>query len=210
MSSLPLSTWNHLCWKDEEMSFDLNALLKIYNEVFLKYPRHVQSQYYSGIGFQGNTDNDHLSAVKQGTLTGVKVGDVWQTVPSDKIDAHISRQQELLSAQHKVLCTGEFKKIVDYLEVNGWRPFRARIMEVNPGNPDCWHIDGYEGSIRYHVPLLTNEECYLQWRDDNNEIKSFNLPADGSGYWINTDVVHHYINRGSTMRAHIIVDLLKK
>lgn len=210
MSKLTLSPWNHLCWKDNEMSFDLDALLKIYHEVFSKYPRHVQSQFYSGIGFQGTTSSDHLSAVKQGTLTGIKVGDVWQTIPPDKIDAHINRQRELLSVQHDVLCTGEFKKIIDYLDSKGWRPFRARIMEVNPGNPDCWHIDGYTGSIRYHVPLITNEECYLQWKDDNDEIKSFNLPADGSGYWINTDVVHHYINKGSSMRAHIIVDLLKK
>ena len=210
MSKLPVSPWNHLCWKDTEMSFNISALLKIYNELFLKYARHVQSEYYSGIGFQGTSKSDHLSAVKQGTLTGVKVGDVWQTVPQDKIDIHIGRQQKLLSVQHEVLCTGEFKKIVDYLDEKDWRPFRARIMEVNPGNPDCWHLDGYNGSIRYHVPLITNDECYLQWRDENNEIKSFNLPADGSGYWINTDVIHHYINRGSTMRAHIIIDLLKK
>lgn len=210
MSSLPLSSWNHLCWKDTEMSFDITALLKIYNEIFSKYSRHVQSQYYKGIGFQGTSDTDHLSAIKQGTLTGTKIGETWQTIPQDKITSYITEQQQLLSAKHKVLCIGEFNKIVDYLESKGWKTFRARVMEVSPGNPDCWHLDGYDGSIRYHVPLITNDECYLQWKDENNKIKSFNLPADGSGYWINTDVIHQYINKGSTTRSHIVVDLLKK
>ncbi len=210
MSTLPLSPWNHLCWKDENKSFDFSKLQEIYNNVFSKYSRHVQSQYYSGIGFQGLSENDHLTAVKQGTLTGVKKGDIWETVPQDKISAHLERQRTTLNKRHNELCKGEFENIIDYLESIGWHTFRARIMEVNPGNPECWHLDGYEGSTRYHVPLQTNEECYLQWKDENNEIKSFHLPADGSGYWLNTDVVHHYINRGSSMRAHIIIDLIKK
>jgi hypothetical protein len=193
------------------MSFDLDALLKIYNEVFSKYQRHRQTDHYGVIGFQGSTEDDHLSAAKRGTLIGIQIGDVWQTVHPNKIDGFINSQRKSLSVQHKVLCTGEFKKIVDYLEDNGWRPFRARIMEALPGvESGGWHLDGYDGSIRYHVPLITNEECYLQWRDNYDEIKSFNLPADGSGYWVNTDVVHHFINLGDTIRAHIIVDLVKK
>ena len=210
MNTLPISPWNHLCWKDDSVSFDFTKLQKMYHEIFSKYTRHVQSQYYSGIGFQGLTEVDHLSAVKQGTLTGVKVDDVWQTISQDKISAHLNRQRTTLNKRHVELCQGEFEKIVEYLESAGWHTFRARIMEVNPGNPDCWHLDGYEGSTRYHVPLQTNEECYLQWIDKDNEIKSFHLPADGSGYWLNTDVVHQYINRGTTMRAHIIIDLVKK
>lgn len=210
MSKLPLSPWNNLCWKDEQISFDIDKIRKIYAEVFSKYSRYIQSEYYNGIGFQGKNNADHLSAIMQGTLTGKKTGDVWDTFSPTAIAGHLWNQMNTLNISHKELCVGEFSKIIEYLESSGWHTFRARIMEVNPGNPECWHLDGYDGSIRYHVPIQTNEECYLQWRDDNGNISSFHLPADGSGYWINTDVVHHYINRGETMRAHIIVDLIKK
>lgn len=211
MSTLSVSPWNQYCWKDESISFDFTELTKMYNEVFSKYTRHRQSSFYSGIGFQGLSETDHLTACWQGTLIGKEINNIWQTVPQDKIDEHLYRQRTTLNKKHFELCKGEFEKIVDYLESAGWHTFRARIMEVNPGvQSGGWHLDGYEGSTRYHVPLQTNDECYLQWVDGNNEIKSFHLPADGSGYWLNTDVVHQYINLGSSMRAHIIVDLVKK
>jgi hypothetical protein len=212
MSKLPLSPWNHLCWKDEGMSFDISALLKIYDEVFSKYPKYIQAPYYHALTFQGSTDDDHVTALHKGPITNVKINGVNQPIPNSNNENYKfwSDQAEKFSVRHKILCTGEFSKILDYLEDTGWRTFRARVAEVFPEKKELWHFDGYNGSIKYHVPLITNEESYLQWKDGSDEIKTFHLPADGSGYWVNTDVTHNCINKGTTMRAHIIVDVIKK
>jgi hypothetical protein len=44
MSSLPLSPWNHLCWKDHNISFNFEELINIYNTVYSKYTRHEQEK----------------------------------------------------------------------------------------------------------------------------------------------------------------------
>lgn len=113
MSNLTLSPWNHLCWKDEGMSFDLDALLKIYNEVFSKYPRHNQTDHYVGVGFQGNTDDDYLSVVKRGTTSGIIIDGVVQPIPRNRLHGYFPILVEETRVQHKYLCIGEFKKIID-------------------------------------------------------------------------------------------------
>jgi hypothetical protein len=210
MSNLTLSPWNHLCWKDEGMSFDLDALLKIYNEVFSKYTRHIQTEYYSGIGFQGSTDDDHLSAAKRVTTSGVIIDGVLQAIPRNRLQGYYPKLVEETRVRHKDLCIGEFEKIIDYLENNGWTTFRGRIIEDLPDSPDNWRLDMHDESLRYHVPLITNEECYIQYRDENKEIKTFHLPADGSGYWLKTNFVNQKINKGTDLRAYIVIDLFKK
>jgi hypothetical protein len=209
---LPLSPWNHLCWKDEGISFDISALVKIYNEIFSKYTRYAQGPLYECLTFQGPTDDDHLTALHKGPVTSVKINGVSQPISNSNNEYHKfwNEQAEKFSVRHKILCTGEFNKILDYLEDTGWKTFRGRVAEILPKKRELWHFDGWNGSIKYHVPLVTNEESYLQWKDENDEIKSFHLPADGSGYWVNTDVTHNCINNGTFTRAHILVDVIKK
>jgi hypothetical protein len=206
---------NHLCPKDEGIIFDIKSLVKIYLEVFSKYSRHYQTKKYCGIAFQGSHDLDHITGVNKGTLAenGFKVIDGEEyltTISSELINDHIKNQVKTMSTPHKTLCVGEFKRILEYLQKKGYSPFRARVMELYPRPRSQWHIDGYDGSTRYHIPLITNDKCYLEWKDDNDQIFSFHLPADGSGYWINTDVFHRFINEGDTIRAHIVIDVLEK
>ena len=206
MSKLPLSPWNHLCWKDEEMSFDLSALLKIYNEIFSKYVIHSQNQYYCGIGFQGKTSTDTKSAPTEGPLIG---DDSYKKLPPKDQYPAIAENIEKIYQRHETLCVGEYARILDYLESKGWYTFRARVMTLLPNNPMNWHADGYDISMRYHVPIITNDQFYLQWRDING-VHYFHLPANGNGYFVRTDVSHQYINRGTEPRTHIIIDIKKK
>ena len=226
MSKLPLSDWNHLC-RPDTVSWNLDSLLTIYNEVYTEYDRHYQelrnALTYRGIGFQGFNDTDHLSAVKQGIIFLDPKDNVIKPIPSSHLGRHLEYQKDIC-VRHKNLCVGEFSKILDYLEESGYHTFRARIMELGPGHQGKWHVDSYPNmwgnNQRYHVPLITNEECYIQWNEkplqwNEMPLRSdgdifFHMPADGRGYWINTDINHRYFNNSDSWRAHIVIDLIKK
>lgn len=212
MSKLPISPWNHLCWKDENVQWNITELLEIYNDVFSKYDRFYQDPTYRGIAFQGKVPNDHISAIITGnTPFDPDRGTKWP-MKKESLGKHLEGQIEY-NIRHSELCIGEFGRILDYLDNLGYITHRARIMELGPGNHVNWHVDSYEGAWgnnkRYHIPLVTNNEAYLMWREKGNHY-FFNPKADGSGIWVNTDVLHQYFNRGDTWRAHIVIDLIKK
>jgi hypothetical protein len=219
MSSLPLSPWNNLCWKDHNISFNFEELINIYNTVYSKYTRHEQEKKegesnpnYRGIAFQGLHNNDHLNSVMQGSLYLTNHATYAKTYSKEMLGNHLENQKKF-NVRHKDLCVGEFNKILDYLEDLGWHTHRGRIMELGPGAQKNWHVDSYPGmwnnNVRYHVPLTTNERCYLQWYEQG-KIYNFTPEPNGSGYWVNTDITHQYLNIGDSWRAHIIVDLIKK
>lgn len=212
MSKLPISSWNHLCWKDPEVQWNIKELLEIYNDVFSKYTRHYQDSTYRGIGFQGKHSQDHLGSIISGNTPHNADYGSKRTVEKEDLGKHLEHQLQF-NVRHEELCVGEFNKILDYLEDLGYHTHRARIMELGPKNHINWHVDSYEGwwgnNRRYHVPLMTNDEAYLIWRE-NTKRYIFNPKADGSGIWLNTDVTHQYINDGETWRAHIVIDLVKK
>lgn len=212
MSTLPISPWNHLCWPDPDITWNVKELLEIYNTVFSKFDRHYQDPTYRGIAFQGKDPTDHIGAIITGnTPYSEEHGGKW-TVDKEALGKHLERQVQF-SVRHKELCVGEYARILDYLDGLGYITHRARIMELGPGNHLNWHVDSYEGmwgnNKRYHVPLITNEEAYLVWRQRGQRF-IFNPQPNGSGIWVNTDVLHQYINRGTTWRAHIVIDLIKK
>ena len=218
MSKLPLSPWNHLCWPEQNIKFNIEELLHIYNTVFSKYERVHQMHsvdsldvVYKGVGFQGLTDLDHTTSVMRGNIyinpeTGKK-----NTYTKENLGNHLEYQRTL-NVRHRDLCVGEFGRILDYLEDLGYHTHRGRIMELGPQNHKNWHVDSYKGlwgnNLRVHVPLITNSKCYLQWHE--KDFYNFNPAADGTAYWVNTDVTHQYLNLGETWRVHIVVDLIKK
>lgn len=218
MTNVYYDKWNHLCWPDTNIKFNINELLDIYNNVFSKYERLYQ-QYtrdsldpvYRGIAFQGPTDSDHTTAVQQGSLYIDYATNKKYTFDKESLGKHLEYQRTL-NVRHHELCVGEFARILDYLEDQGWHTHRGRIMELGPGVQKNWHVDSYEGlwgnNVRFHVPLTTNSKCYLQWQD--KDLYNFNPKADGTAYWVNTDIVHQYLNLGDTWRAHVVVDLIKK
>tara|TARA_B110000285_G_scaffold209202_1_gene249983 strand:- start:300 stop:935 length:636 start_codon:yes stop_codon:yes gene_type:complete len=76
----------------------------------------------------------------------------------------------------------------------GYKLSRTRILLAESHYTSVRHID-YDW--RYHVPLQTNKECFLEY--DNEKIY---LPADGYAYLINAGFMHKFNNRGITNRYH--------
>lgn len=197
---------NKYCWVDSESSFNIPELIKLYNELFSSQEKFSQGDFYSGVGFQGKHIKDTESAPLSGPL--IK-GEYYKKLPPKSEYPEIEKEIEKICQRHVDLCVGEYNRILDYLEEQGWHTFRARVMTLLPGNPSNWHVDGYDNSMRYHIPLITNEQFYLQWRDVEG-IHSIHIPANGKGYFFRTDIQHQYINRGTEPRIHIVIDIKKK
>lgn len=197
---------NKYCQVDNNSNFNIPELVRVYNELYVNQKHFEQGSFYKGVGFQGRTSNDSLSAPLDGPLR--KVGHYMKLPPKDEY-ATVEKSLEQICQRHESLCVGEYARILNYLEENGWFTFRARVMTLLPGNPKNWHVDGYDNTLRYHVPIITNEEFYLQWNDAEG-LYSAHIPANGKGYFIRTDVLHQYINRGKEPRTHIVIDIRKK
>lgn len=85
---------------------------------------------------------------------------------------------------------------------------RSRFALLAAGNQVKPHID-YDTTygIRLHIALETNEHCFNGgWDKDGNEIK-YNIPADGSVWFINPGVKHYAVNGGTTDRNHLIISM---
>jgi hypothetical protein len=197
---------NKYCQIDTESNFNITELIKIYNELFASQEKFSQGDFYSGVGFQGRTPTDIKSAPIDGLLIGAAPN---MRLPPKNEYSDAKKYIEKVCQRHETLCVGEYANILDYLETKGWFTFRARVMTLLPNNPMNWHVDDYDSSIRYHVPIITNDQFYLQWRDLDG-VHSCHIPASGHGYFIRTDVSHQYINRGTEPRTHIVIDIRKK
>ena len=73
---------------------------------------------------------------------------------------------------------------------------RTRLMRLLPQTCYSYHKDT---SQRVHIPLITNENCFIIVDDI---LKRY--PADGSSYLINTTKMHTAVNASSEERWHIV------
>jgi hypothetical protein len=73
---------------------------------------------------------------------------------------------------------------------------RTRLMRLLPQTCYTYHKDF---SQRVHIPLITNENCFIILDDVLNR-----YPADGSSYLINTTKMHTALNASNEERWHIV------
>lgn len=88
-----------------------------------------------------------------------------------------------------------------YQKLQSVSPFplgRARLMKLGPKSCYSVHEDG---SLRFHLPVVTNPECYFCF-----EHQGFHhLPAEGQVYCTNTLLRHTVVNGGSRDRIHFVI-----
>ena len=73
---------------------------------------------------------------------------------------------------------------------------RTRVMKMAPKTCYSYHQDP---SKRVHIPLITNEKCFLVVADE-----VIRLPADGNYYVIDTTKLHTFVNASFEDRIHIV------
>ena len=87
-------------------------------------------------------------------------------------------------------------------------PCRARILSMNPGGKLLPHIDyNTDYNVRIHIPINTNPWAMFGIRRKDSDVDIFNMPADGSCYFINQGWEHSAWNLGKTPRDHIVIAL---
>jgi len=84
---------------------------------------------------------------------------------------------------------------------------RAHIRNLSPGGYLKYHMDyDTKYSVRYHIPITTNEGCVCRFKKHKNaEEHILHMPADGSCYFFNQGWLHAVENTGNTDRYHLII-----
>lgn len=74
--------------------------------------------------------------------------------------------------------------------------YRTRIMKMGPKSCYSYH---YDYTKRIHIPLITNENCFMVIED-----KVHRYPADGNHYLVDTTKMHTFVNASFEERIHIV------
>ena len=77
---------------------------------------------------------------------------------------------------------------------------RTRIIKSKPKSCFLWHKDPRK---RLHIPVVTNEHCFLLLEKDGR----IHLPATGEAYVVDTTQHHTQINASRKERIHIVGSL---
>lgn len=83
---------------------------------------------------------------------------------------------------------------------------RIRLAYMEPGFSIQPHID-YDPSysVRYHIALMTNPNCFLGCIDKQGRRHEIHIPDDGSVWFLNTGYKHYAVNKGSSPRIHLVI-----
>lgn len=73
---------------------------------------------------------------------------------------------------------------------------RTRLMNLSPRTCYTYHMDY---TPRVHIPLITNERCFLVLDDEVQY-----MPADGTVYLVDTRLKHTAINASKEDRIHLV------
>ena len=108
--------------------------------------------------------------------------------------------------------TGYITEVMDTIWDLNLSPSRVRVAMLKPGGGTTdWHrdIDGDIYMARLHIPIYTNDRCKfcIMNEQTGTEYKK-HFPADGSAYFVSTNLVHRAYNGGDEPRVHIIMDIL--
>lgn len=85
-----------------------------------------------------------------------------------------------------------------YLNSLPLKLFRTRIMIMNPKSSYSIHKDP---TPRIHIPIVTNEQNAFLFPEHNF---MFQMPADGSIFWVDTRKIHTFVNWSTISRIHIV------
>ena len=81
---------------------------------------------------------------------------------------------------------------------------RCQISILPPKRNYGKHIDKHTPA-RYHIPLVTNTDCYWEFYKDN-EIYKLHMPADNKVWYFDPiNVEHDFYNNSDEFRWHLIL-----
>ena len=81
---------------------------------------------------------------------------------------------------------------------------RAQLVWLGPNNGYRFHNDPHTPN-RYHVPVVTNTDCYWLFKDDKDVYK-LHMPADDRVWYLDPiNITHTFHNGSNTARLHLLL-----
>ena len=74
-----------------------------------------------------------------------------------------------------------------------------RLMKMLPKKAMWMHND--PGMVRYHFAIITNENCFILYRDHGH----YHIPNNGMCYYMNTEEYHSAVNASREDRIHLVI-----
>lgn len=104
------------------------------------------------------------------------------------------------------ICHGYLEVVVNKIKELGFGPRRARIIKLLAQSESVWHRDAPDhlDSVRLHIPIITNSECFFEISDSERQ----HIPANGQAYLVRVNRLHRVVNRGPTDRYHLVMDVV--
>ena len=84
---------------------------------------------------------------------------------------------------------------------------KSELSICPPGIEQGWHVDPrafHRFSRRIHIPIVTNSNAYLDIEDARYHLETHSI------YEFNNLKQHRSLNLGTSMRSHIIFDIIRK
>ena len=108
-----------------------------------------------------------------------------------------------------------FPEVEDLLKLLPGKPHRIRFMNLAPGGGELQrHTDQVDPDggvndyklMRFHFPIVTNDECLFSQWDYKAERVSCHMKV-GECWYLDVRKPHQAINDGEDMRTHLVIDI---
>lgn len=81
---------------------------------------------------------------------------------------------------------------------------RAQLIWLSPKKSYNFHTD-YHTPNRYHVPIITNENCFWLFKDKQETVFQLHMPADGRTWYLDPiNIQHTFCNESDVARLHLL------
>jgi hypothetical protein len=183
-----------LCGRIAGLTVNVPALVGYYNSVVEPAPA---IQYH---------DND---AAYEGWSLTSRDGTVTDGVK--RIDRNAIKQagDKRMGVLPTPLFQGYVVDVIDQIVALGLKPHRVRVMRLaHEGFEMKWHRDADVESWRLHVPIITNEQSFFEWKLSDGSERRVHLSA-GDGWLVRVDELHRAVNLnpGGGFRVHLLMSL---
>jgi len=135
------------------------------------------------------TDNDRWEKYVEGHghLRNIGVNEFYFT-------EHLKETQDLYLGQ-----------LIHQLYKHHSKSFQGRVQLIwlGPKKKYHFHIDLHTPH-RYHIPLITNEDCYWILKN-KNEVYKLHMPTGNVWYVDPINIEHTFVNDSESVRLHLIL-----
>jgi hypothetical protein len=182
-----------LCGQVAGLTVNVPALVKYYREVVEPAPA---TQYH---------DND---AAYEGWSLTSRDGTITDGVK--RIDRKVVKEvgDKRMGILPTPLLRGYAVEVIDQIVALGLKPHRVRVMRLaHEGFEMKWHRDADTESWRLHVPIITNDHSFFEWKLNDGKWR-VHLPA-GCGWLVRVDELHRAVNLNPAggFRVHLLMSL---